>query len=395
MLTLVRGSRQQGAHLHSLEHVGDRASATLSVDGIDHVMSHRVVDGEPADGYEPFLVAATPIVMARASDLTVDGEVSPRLLNGLRGAQRILNDWYGPDLAQVEIDAQPATAGREPEGRGVACFFSAGLDSFYSVVTNRERLDALVFVHGFDVWLDDLEHRERVARLVRRAADALELPLIEVETDVRAIARPYTQWGEQYHGALLASIGLALAPRFREVLIPGSAPETLLHPWGSHPDLDPLWSSDAVEFIHDGAVTRSEKLALLSDSAVTLEHLRVCFQLGAVRVNCGECEKCMRTMVGLRIEGALERCATLPDEVPLRRLARLPLGADYLIQRAGETLTAAEAAGDAELAAALRRMIRDGPRRAAAIDARKRRRRELKRRRRRAVRRLRRALRGA
>ena len=149
-------------------------------------------------------------------------------------------------------------------------------------------------------------------------------------------------------------------------------------------------------------MTRTEKLALLSNSAVTLEHLRVCFQLGSGRINCGECEKCIRTMVGLRIEGALERCATLPDDIPSRRLARLPLRTEFLVQRAGENLAAAEAIGDTELAAALRRLIRDGPRRAAALEAQKRRRRrlnrgrvQLRRRRRRAVRRLRRALRVA
>ena len=216
---------------------GDRASATLSVDGVDHVMSHRVIGGEPANGYEPFLVAATPIVMAMASDLAVDGEVSPRLLNGLQGAQRILSDWYAPDLTRVEIDARPAAPGRQPGGRGVACFFSAGLDSFYSVVTNRERVDALVFAHGFDVWLDDHEQRERVVRLVRRAAAALELPLVEVETDVRGTRAP-TRSGASSTTGRFGQHRPGPRAGFREVLIPGSAPETLLHPWGSHPDLD-------------------------------------------------------------------------------------------------------------------------------------------------------------
>jgi hypothetical protein len=282
----------------------------------------------------------------------------------------------------VAVSATRAT-GYEPAG-GTACFFSAGLDSFYSALCNRDRLDALIFVHGFDVHLDDVEQRERVARAVRRAAARLELPLIEVETDVRRSARSYTRWGTQYHGALLASIGLALGDRFSEVLIPASAPAYLLHPWGSHPELDPLWSSDAVEIVHDRAVTRTEKLARVKDSGVALDHLRVCFQVGSERLNCGRCEKCLRTMVGLRIEGALERCRTLPDQVPLRALARTPITADYLLARAGENIAAAEAVGDTELAAALRRMIRDGPRRAERERARELRRRSLRRRWRRA-----------
>jgi hypothetical protein len=96
-------------------------------------------------------------------------------------------------------------------------------------------------------------------------------------------------------------------------------------------------------------------------------------------MNCGECEKCLRTMVGLRIVGALERCPTFPDQVPLEKLAQLPVGETFLLQRAGENAEAAEAAGDLELAAALREMIRNGPRRAAAVAARERRRKRFRR----------------
>jgi hypothetical protein len=85
-------------------------------------------------------------------------------------------------------------------------------------------------------------------------------------------------------------------------------------------------------------------------------------------------------MVGLKVAGVLERCSTLPDEVPLDRLARTPIPTGFLLQRASENAAAAETAGHVELAAALRRMMRDGPGRAAKLEARKRRRRAIDRR---------------
>jgi len=222
-----------------------------------------------------------------------------------------------------------------------------------------------------------------------------------VETDVKRVAKRYVRWGDQYHGAVLASIAHLLSNRFERVLIPASAPAIRLHPWGSHPELDPLWSSELVELSHDGAVTRAEKIAVVKESQVALDNLRVCFQKDTGRLNCGECEKCLRTMVGLRIVGALERCPTMPDEVPLEKLARMPIGESYLLERAGENAAAAEAAGDLELATALRQMIREGPGRAAALEARRRRRqrwnrarRGLRRIRRKSLRLLRRARRG-
>ncbi len=391
---------QTGARLHSLEREGERLRATLAIGPKTYVLSHRVVGGEPAEGYDPFLAAATPIAMRAGMDISVDGQVSPRLLAGLEGVERMLNGWY-PELRRVAIEPRGAQAQVGTGNRGTACFFSGGLDSFYSVLTNLERLDALIFIHGFDAQLDDAETLGRVAPLVRKAAAGLGLPLVEVETDVKKVAKLYCRWGDQYHGALLASVAHVVSNRFERVLVPASAPAIRLHPWGSHPELDPLWSSELVELSHDGAVTRAEKIAVVKDSQVALDNLRVCFKKDTGRLNCGECEKCLRTMVGLRIVGALERCSTMPDEVPLDKLARMPIGESFLLERAGENAAAAEAAGDLELAAALRQMIREGPGRAAALEARRRRRqrwnrarRGLRRIRRKSLRLLRRARRG-
>ena len=109
--------------------------------------------------------------------------------------------------------------------------------------------------------------------------------------------------------------GYRACKRCRPDTVPGS-PE-----WNVRADV----VGRAIRLIHDGAVTRGEKLTFIKDSAVALDNLRVCFQVGHDRVNCGECEKCLRTMVGLYLEGALERCTTLPDEIPLDKLASGPV----------------------------------------------------------------------
>ena len=145
------------------------------------------------------------------------------------------------ELRRVAIEPRGAQAQVGTGNRGTAFFFSGGLDSFYSVLTNLERLDALIFIHGFDAQLDDAETLGRVAPLVRKAAAGLGLPLVEVETDVKKVAKLYCRWGDQYHGALLASVAHVVSNRFERVLVPASAPAIRLHPWGSHPELDPLW----------------------------------------------------------------------------------------------------------------------------------------------------------
>ena len=61
---------------------------------------------------------------------------------------------------------------------------------------------------------------------------------------------------------------------------------------------------------------RQQKVRRLSQSPEWLPHLRVCWDMPEDRLNCGKCEKCLRTMIGLSIEGASALCPVLPELKP-------------------------------------------------------------------------------
>jgi hypothetical protein len=248
-------------------------------------------------------------------------------------------------------------ASSAPSGRGTAAFFSGGVDSFYTALRNRDDLAALVFVGGIDLRLDDPD-RERVMGGVRSAAEELGLPLVEVATDLRMFTDPFVPWVSA-HGAGLASVALLLAPWFDRVLVPATQTYGSLTPLGSHPLLDPLWSTDAVEIVHDGCeANRLEKIEAIAASDTAARWLRVCPQHPG-GANCGECEKCLRTTVGIRIAGLSERFASLPPlrDAELRRVARVVIPGRGLTWR--EFLGAAERAGtDPRLRRALRAAFR-------------------------------------
>jgi hypothetical protein len=357
--SLGSASSPDVARLHGLERADGWIRARLQVNGGEHVITYRHAGREPDDRYEAFVVAATPIAMRAGVPLSVPTPLSPRLLRALPTAQQILHAWY-PELRPIAI--QPA--GEMPassDGRGVACFFSAGVDSFYSVLRHRDRLNALIYVHGFDVPLAHRARRDQVSRTVRLAAAELGLPLVEVETDLRAVSNRYAAWGTHYNGVGLASVALLASTRFREILIPASHSYRDLLPWGSHPLLDPLWSTEAVELVHDAPLSRPEKLRLVANSDVAMRHLRVCFHHDASELNCGRCEKCLRTMAALRIVGALDRCATFADDLSLRRLAWAPVPTEGRMAFTLENFAAAKAIGDRKLVRALWWMQRLGP----------------------------------
>lgn len=270
-----------------------------------------------ADGAALLALALLP-AMRRARALSLGAPVSPRLLASLPTIQEIQHCWDRHSaepigLLPLEVDA-PVRPPVEPSpDRGVACFFTAGVDSSFSVLKHYEEVTSLVFVHGFDVPVRDVELRNMVADGVRQAAHALEKPLLEIETDLREFSEGHVGWLD-YHGAALAAVALLLAPAFRKVYIPATHTYSNLRPLGSHPLLDPLWSTEEVEIVHDGCeASRIEKIQAVAGHAPALSRLRVCWENRGGAYNCGRCEKCLRTMVILRALGLSPRCPTFPE----------------------------------------------------------------------------------
>jgi hypothetical protein len=197
--------------------------------------------------------------------------------------------------------------------------FSGGVDSFYTVLRRRREIDALVFVHGLDVRLDD-PLRESVVDGVRAAASELGLGLVEVATDVRRVTDRYVAW-EDSHGAALAAVAHLLSDRFHTAVVPATSTYDALYPLGSHPLVDPLWSSERVRLVHDGCeADRVQKTAHIATSPVARRWLRVCPRYGGEPYNCGRCEKCVRTMVAARLAGVPDAFESLP---PMRGAERL------------------------------------------------------------------------
>jgi hypothetical protein len=306
----------------------------------------------------PWLAPATVIAMKLGATLNLPA-VDATALEHVNRAQALLASWYD-DLQPVHVQAT-ATA-PSPGGVGVGCFFSGGVDSFFSALRHSDEITHLIFVRGFDIAFTDDDLGERAAAGARAAATALGKRFVEVRTNIRQVSDPHVSWPRQFHGAALAMVGLALAPHLSQVIIPASDYQDDLVPWGSHPALDPLWSSSAVTVVHDGAeTTRSDKVAAIARHQVVLDHLRVCWENPGGAYNCGRCEKCLRTMISLRAVGALGSCSTLPSSLDVRAVRRMHIGQDDRFY-AEENLRALRASGcgDQELDRALRTAIRVG-----------------------------------
>ncbi len=114
----------------------------------------------------------------------------------------------------------------------------------------------------------------------------------------------------------MLSTALCLGGRIDRVAI-GSAGLGMRHETqGSHPWLDHHYSTEAVAVHHaQAAMTRLDKTRLIADWPEGLSVLRPCLAEvpGDVdQMNCGKCEKCIRTMLALLALGKLDTASSFP-----------------------------------------------------------------------------------
>jgi hypothetical protein len=294
---------------------------------------------EPFSPNADFLVPLTLMpAMQRGEDLVfpADAAIDQSLKANLEQIQT-LYERFGPPHGHhlKRIDVRVANERRESEARqkDVALFFSAGVDSFYSVLKHRDELDALIFIRGFDTRLDKAEAGELQVAEVYRAAAELGIRLVEVTTNVRSsFSDAWLHW-DVYHGCVMGAVAHLLAPHFRRVYISSSYPYEFLYASGTHPLLDPLWSANGVEVVHTGSeASRWEKLAKISENEVVQRHLKICWKNYEGKGNCGRCYQCLRAMGVLEFLGRRHLFPTFPSDFDPSLLATVGIGLIDIIQ---------------------------------------------------------------
>lgn len=291
----------------------DGATIVIRPDNAQPVpIAVRLPDGLEIDqSADPAVAAALLPAMRRGENLRSAESVSTQLRESTVRFQRILGSWdrhlhgNAPRFSTVAIEAPQRRLTKDcQDGRGTACFFTAGADSLHSAITNLDRLDALIHVRGFDALSEESPLGKMIHARVQEAARLLSLPLLTISTDLKNFSDACDVSWDEYHGSALATMALLLAPHFSRVLIPATNTYADLVPLGSHPLLDPLWSTECVEIVHDGAdAGRIDKIRTAASHPAGRAHLQVCWEHVNQRYNCGVCEKCVRTGVAVRLAG--------------------------------------------------------------------------------------------
>ena len=322
------------------------------------------------DRFGDTLLAALLVpAMSLGERLRIDAPVSrPVLAAATEVLTPVLRRWkWDQKKIAIECDVEDWIASTtKPRSHGA--FFSGGVDSWYSVLKHRASLDHLVFVRGIEISNRESPQWTAALELNRESATILGKELIVVETNIHDIAlrevprraevlgqRYYSYSIQRYSGCMLASIAFLLQRTLGRATIASTFAFERLDPEGSHFLLEPAWSSDVLRFDLDGGEAgRPEKIeAIARWMPGALARLRVCFSRDRIALNCGECDKCLRTLLSMRATGTLNLATSFAQPPNLRKM-RIALTHAYVWS---EVRDAAARNGDDQLTRAIEREL--------------------------------------
>lgn len=265
----------------------------------------------------PALFNLAPVIWAKGLDVSVPFTHAP-LQEGLDAIRAEFARLYsktnwsgsirfdGPDMPSPKVGTRPVA------------LYSGGLDSISTIFRRYAEKPSLVLLE-----MSKMEQESKIAA-TNAAGDfaqkfGLDLSIIPTNIDTFLLMdrllipdlrdERLSWWAGVQHGLGITGIAapIAFALGAPTVYLGASYTAEDRAPWGSAPEIDDNVRWPGSQVSHDSFDrSRQEKLAHVVNDQVR-GHLRpiiaVCNRpMGGV-INCGKCEKCMRTMAGLMVEG--------------------------------------------------------------------------------------------
>lgn len=321
-----------------------------------------------------FLVAAAlPALHRNEKRIKLDGAVDPSLRNNLESVLAQHSHWFGYPRRRLHLEVSEAVTVAGSIPNRAASFFSGGVDSLWTIRRNMltlpkshpHRIRDGVIAYGFDMGISGESDRELFGLTLTHlesVAEAAGIKLVPVYTNIRSLLVDSNFWAARWHGMVLAAVGQVLSGKVTDIFVPST--NDLWHPapWGSSPLIEPNLSTINLRVFHDGTdQTRLDKMRLLADWPVAVDNLRVCTKVDQIpngQLNCGVCEKCLRTKLELLACNALEKSTAFDSKlIPVNLVERISLLTSYQASEYEELVSPLFEAGHASLATSVEAVV--------------------------------------
>ena len=274
-----------------------------------------------------FLAAAyVPAWNAGESRLRVSERICPVLWDRLLAVGVMLEHWY-PEMGPPPVIEAQATETYKPNEHKSFSLLSCGVDSLCTIWRNYQfyprdhprAVDSAVTIFFSRLppnrAVTSTSEQRQVEQKCGNVCRDLGMASIPVWTNLMELEPNGFVFSYKWHGAALSCVTHCFADQESRLSIASSSDYTHLKPWGSHPMLDPLYGSANLDIEHDAArLTRFAKTQAICEWQAALDNLRVCQGRQVAGINCGSCEKCIRTKTALVALNALARSAAFIDD---------------------------------------------------------------------------------
>lgn len=272
----------------------------------------------------PLITSIIAVSWATGATIRVN-VIDQGFLDSIKQIQKVLreNKWH-PDFSfSGDIVARKRELNKFGEPDRLALLYSGGIDSITSYLKNEDKHPRLVMVRGSpDDPLYQQEPWNKTKSKSMAFAEEVGSPISFIETNMYdLIHNPGPWWTNVYMSLALLGVcaPLTAVTHIGTILIASTFTKEFSPKRGTHPLIDGKVKWGDLKVVHDAYdLTRHQKIR--EYIAPYLKHstlpLKVCFS-GRVLdkeevkanfsngvLNCGRCEKCQRTIVGLLLEGS-------------------------------------------------------------------------------------------
>jgi len=274
------------------------------------------------DRSDAFIAALLPLAMRAGKDIICEAPVSDQLLHNL---SEVLIPHLSNHDARLHKTRIKAAATAEPisNSGAVATGMSCGVDSLFSTfVYSRTDLPSVKLTHlycGNYLYGND----SAVYGRARSVSDAVGLPLVSTRTNINEevdMPHVYTHFFKIMFGVLtLRKLFAAYVYSSAEDFSHFGLKNNSLRDTAEY-ELLLLYcfTFDGLRMIAGGAQTdRVDKTAQIGGYSIAHRFLNVCLY-PEQPINCGVCNKCIRTMLALDMQGTLDQFHAVFDLVDYR-----------------------------------------------------------------------------
>lgn len=277
-----------------------------------------------------FAAVMVPVCWATGAELSLP-VLDEAYLKSLKDCKPFFEKWKRGQWAFNEkINTLPEKNACDSDKCGM--LFSGGLDSLTTYIKHKEKKPELFTVFGADIPLSKKQFIEFYKKHLFEFADFQHTPIHWIMTDIREVCSnkkmakyAYDWYTQVSHGMLLTSLTAPIGHKtIREFIIASSHYGPFDYMCGSDIELDShiRWANTKVCYDNAEYMRHEKIIHFLKGHEEFYKHLRVCWSQFD-RLNCGKCEKCLRTMVELLANNIDPQACNFPiDENTLNKLRK-------------------------------------------------------------------------